>query len=333
MYRRDLYSITHRTLLCPYLGVSCGLPEISGKSSHHKAAPAWLCQARLQGNGLPGIKKLCAQVSLHLLISLLPYCRYFFILPCRDLAARNVLISEDNIAKVSDFGLTREVFSKSEGTKLPVKWTAPEALRENVSRTLTLCVCVCGEEYVGVLQKFSNKSDVWSFGILLWEIYSYGRVPYPRVVSPYSPYTHTTTHGAHIHRSLSLSLSLSSPSSYPSPGFSQPVEDVAQHVEKGYRMDAPDGCPDSIYRIMQECWQKDSSQRPNFTRIERQLDTMQASWWLRYCMQCFSNPLPLLSPSLPPSLPLSLPPSLLLPMTTQVCWTGKWVSCMCKRLG
>ena len=52
---------------------------------------------------------------------------------CRDLAARNVLISEDNIAKVSDFGLTREVFSKSEGTKLPVKWTAPEALRENVS--------------------------------------------------------------------------------------------------------------------------------------------------------------------------------------------------------
>ena len=52
--------------------------------------------------------------------------------PCRDLAARNVLISEDCVAKVSDFGLTREVFQKSEGTKLPVKWTAPEALRENV---------------------------------------------------------------------------------------------------------------------------------------------------------------------------------------------------------
>ena len=50
----------------------------------------------------------------------------------RDLAARNVLIAEDNSAKVSDFGLTREVLSKSEGTKLPVKWTAPEALRENV---------------------------------------------------------------------------------------------------------------------------------------------------------------------------------------------------------
>ena len=56
----------------------------------------------------------------------------------RDLAARNVLIAEDNVAKVSDFGLTRDVFSKSEGTKLPVKWTAPEALRENVSSSHTL---------------------------------------------------------------------------------------------------------------------------------------------------------------------------------------------------
>ena len=51
----------------------------------------------------------------------------------RDLAARNVLIADDNIAKVSDFGLTREVLSKQEGTKLPVKWTAPEALRGSVS--------------------------------------------------------------------------------------------------------------------------------------------------------------------------------------------------------
>lgn len=66
----------------------------------------------------------CPLVSLPLLALL-----------CRDLAARNVLISDDNRAKVSDFGLTREVFSKKsgEGTKLPVKWTAPEALRENVS--------------------------------------------------------------------------------------------------------------------------------------------------------------------------------------------------------
>lgn len=61
----------------------------------------------------------------------------------RDLAARNVLISEDNVAKVSDFGLTREVISKSEGTKLPVKWTSPEALRENVSIVKLLLPSAC----------------------------------------------------------------------------------------------------------------------------------------------------------------------------------------------
>ena len=57
---------------------------------------------------------------------------HFYFSPPRDLAARNVLISDDNVAKVSDFGLTRDVLQKSEGMKLPVKWTAPEALRENV---------------------------------------------------------------------------------------------------------------------------------------------------------------------------------------------------------
>ena len=60
-------------------------------------------------------------------------CVYILALLFRDLAARNVLIADDNKAKVSDFGLTRDVLQKSEGMKLPVKWTAPEALRENVS--------------------------------------------------------------------------------------------------------------------------------------------------------------------------------------------------------
>ena len=75
--------------------------------------------------------------------------------------------------------------------QLPIKWTAPEALKT---------------------QKFSSKSDMWSFGVLLWEIYSFGRVPYPRI----------------------------------------PLADVVKHVEKGYRMEAPEGCPKSIYDVMKK---------------------------------------------------------------------------------
>eukprot|EP00731_Ephydatia_muelleri_P016536 Em0009g960a len=132
----------------------------------------------------------------------------------RDLAARNVLISEENVAKVSDFGLAKSSFAaKQDSTKLPVKWTAPEALRD---------------------AKFSNKSDVWSFGVLLWEIYSYGRVPYPKV----------------------------------------PVEEVAAHVESGYRMEPPEGCPDQINKIMTDCWNKDPNQRPTFAYIEKMLESV-----------------------------------------------------------
>ncbi|XP_003386644.1 PREDICTED: tyrosine-protein kinase CSK-like [Amphimedon queenslandica] len=128
----------------------------------------------------------------------------------RDLASRNVLLSDQAVAKVADFGLAREGVTRSDSQKLPVKWTAPEALKDN---------------------KFSNKSDVWSFGILLWEIYSYGRVPYPRI----------------------------------------PVNDIVQHVERGYRMDAPDGCPPHIYTIMMSCWDANPELRPTFAKIEKEL--------------------------------------------------------------
>ena len=129
----------------------------------------------------------------------------------RDLAARNVLISEDDHAKVSDFGLAlndhtfldagkvghlRQAVSRytlitRPFLQLPIKWTAPEALRSNL---------------------FSSKSDMWSFGVLLWEIYSFGRVPYPRI----------------------------------------PLADVVKHVEKGYQMEAPEGCPKRIYEVMRK---------------------------------------------------------------------------------
>eukprot|EP01136_Pigoraptor_vietnamica_P036424 Opistho-1_new@102984 len=135
----------------------------------------------------------------------------------RDLAARNILIGDNNVAKVADLGLARPADmsaappagSEKEG-KIPIKWTAPEALESNV---------------------FTHASDVWSFAVVLWELYSYGRTPYPRM---------------------------------------GPAEVVA-HVKGGYRMDAPDGCPAPVYAVMRSCWQAAPEQRPSFADIERLL--------------------------------------------------------------
>ncbi|KAL5274667.1 CSK family protein [Megaselia abdita] len=128
----------------------------------------------------------------------------------RDLAARNVLISENCTAKVSDFGLAREECYNLEVGKLPIKWTAPEALKGG---------------------RFSNKSDMWSFGILLWEIYSFGRVPYPRI----------------------------------------PLADVVKHVEIGYKMEAPEGCPPEVYEMMRQSWDLNPVKRPTFFELKTKL--------------------------------------------------------------
>lgn len=134
----------------------------------------------------------------------------------RDLAARNVLIADDGIAKVCDFGLAREESFNLEGGKFPIKWTAPEALR---------------------YAKFSNKSDMWSFAILLWEIYSFGRVPYPRI----------------------------------------PLDVVVKHVEKGYRMEAPEGCPSEVYEVMKIAWDLDPEKRPTFAVVLKKLEQLRNS--------------------------------------------------------
>ena len=130
----------------------------------------------------------------------------------RDLAARNVLVGDNNIVKIADFGLARLIkedeYEARVGARFPIKWTAPEAA--NYSR-------------------FSIKSDVWSFGILLTELVTYGRLPYPGMTNA----------------------------------------EVLSQVEHGYRMPMPPNCNPALYEIMLECWHKDpvsSYRRKDFER-------------------------------------------------------------------
>lgn len=133
----------------------------------------------------------------------------------RDLAARNILVGENNIVKIADFGLARLIkedeYEARAGARFPIKWTAPEAAN---------------------FSKFSIKSDVWSFGILLTEIVTFGRIPYPGMTNA----------------------------------------EVLQQVEHGYRMPCPPGCPPALYEIMLECWHKDPMKRPTFETLQWKLE-------------------------------------------------------------
>ena len=133
----------------------------------------------------------------------------------RDLAARNILVNEGNICKVADFGLTRLIsdneYSAREGTKFPIKWTAPEA---------------------ALYGRFTIKSDVWSFGVLLTELVTYGRIPYPGMTNA----------------------------------------EVLRAVEQGYRMPCPGQCEMPLYEIMLECWKADPDVRPTFEYLKYRLE-------------------------------------------------------------
>ena len=135
----------------------------------------------------------------------------------RDLAARNCLVGDNHLVKVADFGLARlmrdDTYTAHAGAKFPIKWTAPEGLAYN---------------------KFSTKSDVWAFGILLWEIATYGMSPYP----------------------------------------GEELADVYHMLESGYRMDCPPGCPPRIYDLMRRSWQWDANDRPTFNEIREILENM-----------------------------------------------------------
>jgi fyn-related kinase len=133
----------------------------------------------------------------------------------RDLAARNVLVGEYNIVKVADFGLARAIpdsmYEVKSEYKLPIKWTAPEALTHS---------------------KYTIKSDVWSFGILLTELVTYGGLPYV--------------------------------------GMSN--NDVIKQLSNGYRMECPNECPKELYALMLQCWDKNALARPTFEALHNQLD-------------------------------------------------------------
>ncbi|XP_008285866.1 tyrosine-protein kinase Srms [Stegastes partitus] len=137
----------------------------------------------------------------------------------RDLAARNILVGDDLVCKVADFGLARiikdSVYTASRSTKIPVRWTAPEA---------------------AIYQRFSVKSDVWSFGVLLYEMMSRGKMPYE--------------------------------------GKSN--KEVLDLLSSGFRLPCPTRCPQNIYRIMMDCWAAEPSKRPSFHALHSQLDTIYA---------------------------------------------------------
>lgn len=138
----------------------------------------------------------------------------------RDLAARNCLVGDNLTVKLADFGLARfltqdDPYTAKAGSKFPIKWTAPESINYN---------------------RFTIKSDVWAFGICLWEIATLGATPYP---------------------GMDLYI-------------------VLEKLEHGYRMPRPQGCPPEVYQLMRDCWQQDPRQRPAFKQIVARLQSMYA---------------------------------------------------------
>ncbi|KAF3689968.1 Ephrin type-A receptor 2 [Channa argus] len=137
----------------------------------------------------------------------------------RDLAARNVLVNSNLECKVSDFGLSRVLEDDAEGTyttrggKIPIRWTAPEAI---------------------AYRKFTSASDVWSFGIVMWEVMAFGERPY----------------------------------------WDMSNLEVMKVINEGFRLPAPMDCPSAVYQLMLQCWQHDRSKRPRFADIVNILDKL-----------------------------------------------------------
>ncbi|XP_031428786.2 ephrin type-A receptor 4a-like [Clupea harengus] len=137
----------------------------------------------------------------------------------RDLAARNILLNGNLVCKVADFGMSRVLEDEPEaayttrGGKIPIRWTAPEAI---------------------AYRKFTSASDVWSYGVVMWEVMSYGERPY----------------------------------------WDMSNQDVIKAVEEGYRLPPPMECPQALHQLMLECWLRERGQRPKFSQIVHMLDKL-----------------------------------------------------------
>ncbi|XP_019510466.1 PREDICTED: ephrin type-A receptor 2 isoform X4 [Hipposideros armiger] len=137
----------------------------------------------------------------------------------RDLAARNILVNSNLVCKVSDFGLSRvleddpEATYTTSGGKIPIRWTAPEAIS---------------------YRKFTSSSDVWSYGIVMWEVMTYGERPYWELSN----------------------------------------HEVMKAINEGFRLPTPMDCPSAIYQLMMQCWQQERARRPKFADIVSILDKL-----------------------------------------------------------
>ncbi|XP_042685380.1 muscle, skeletal receptor tyrosine-protein kinase isoform X3 [Centrocercus urophasianus] len=136
----------------------------------------------------------------------------------RDLATRNCLVGENMVVKIADFGLSRNMYSAdyykaNENDAIPIRWMPPESIFYN---------------------RYTTESDVWAYGVVLWEIFSYGMQPY----------------------------------------YGMAHEEVIYYVRDGNILSCPDNCPLELYNLMRLCWSKLPADRPSFASIHRILERM-----------------------------------------------------------